>query len=233
MPPELTIDQLAEAAASALAARGVWPRNGQVASQPDRRMLRYYAGLGLLDRPVEVRGRTAVYGHRHLLQVVAVKRLQSGGWSLADIQRRLAGADDADLAALADAGWTDEAAGTPPSPARPPGPLPARTGAVKAPAPTEQAGFWRTAPAPPGAPARPAPPTGADTAAADAHAARSAHGLRPRGAVELGHGVTLVLPNARPIHDRDLAALAAAAAPLLAHLITSGLAHRAENGAQP
>jgi DNA-binding transcriptional MerR regulator len=98
----LTIDELAERAAAALAASGAEPVSARVTPLPDRRMLRYYTTLGLLDRPVEVRGRTAYYGRRHLLQVVAIKQLQAAGESLAEIQRRLAGASTAELEKLAD-----------------------------------------------------------------------------------------------------------------------------------
>ena len=56
--------------------------NGQVRDVPDRRTIRYYTTLGLLDRPAEMRGRTALYGQRHLLQLVAV---EPRAVSLADI----------------------------------------------------------------------------------------------------------------------------------------------------
>jgi DNA-binding transcriptional MerR regulator len=62
------------------------PKNGQVRAVPDERTIRYYAALGLLDRPSAMRGRTALYGRRHLAQVVAIKRMQSAGKSLAEIQ---------------------------------------------------------------------------------------------------------------------------------------------------
>lgn len=98
----LRIDELAERAAAALAAAGsAGPPSARVTPLPDRRMLRYYTTLGLLDRPVEIRGRTAYYGRRHLLQIVAIKRLQAAGASLAEIQRRLAGASTSDLEKLA------------------------------------------------------------------------------------------------------------------------------------
>src|SRR5689334_22435182 len=48
-----------------------------------------------------MRGRVALYGRRHLLQLVAVKRRQADGRSLAEIQAELAGATDATLAAIA------------------------------------------------------------------------------------------------------------------------------------
>jgi hypothetical protein len=44
-----------------------------------------------------MRGRTALYGGRHLLQLLAIKRLQSQGKSLTEIQTELTGATDAAL----------------------------------------------------------------------------------------------------------------------------------------
>ncbi|MGH9224803.1 MAG: MerR family transcriptional regulator [Acidimicrobiales bacterium] len=96
------IDELAEEAASALVATGTVPPSARVSALPDRRMLRYYTTLGLLDRPTEVRGRTAYYGRRHLLQIVAIKRLQAAGASLAEVQHRLAGVSTTDLERIAD-----------------------------------------------------------------------------------------------------------------------------------
>jgi hypothetical protein len=55
----------------------------------------------MVDRPLGMRGRTALYGSRHLLQVVAVKRRQAQGRSLAEIQAELTGATDAELLVLA------------------------------------------------------------------------------------------------------------------------------------
>lgn len=62
------------------------PKNGQVRAVPDDRTIRYYGTIGLLDKPVAMRGRTALYNRRHLAQVVAIKRLQTMGRSLAEIQ---------------------------------------------------------------------------------------------------------------------------------------------------
>ena len=111
------IDELADAAATALVAVGAVPPSARVSALPDRRMLRYYTTLGLLDRPVEIRGRTAYYGRRHLLQIVAIKRLQAAGATLADVQARLAGATTADLERIADLPATDDSV-PPPAPAR-------------------------------------------------------------------------------------------------------------------
>ena len=127
------IDELAEHAAAVLDGTGVPAASGRVTPLPDRRMLRYYTSLGLLDRP-ELHGRVAYYGRRHLLQVVAIKRLQAGGATLAQVQEALAGATTATLERIAD--------------------LPAEP----APAPARQ--FWRAAPAPAPTAVPPAPETG-------------------------------------------------------------------------
>src|SRR6516165_8067749 len=75
--------------------------NGRVTPVPDRRVIRWYATIGLVDRPLSSQGRTARYGPRHLLQIVAVKRRQAQGRALADIQAELAGATDTMLARIA------------------------------------------------------------------------------------------------------------------------------------
>src|SRR6266496_2969679 len=48
-----------------------------------------------------IRDRTALYGRRHLLQLVALKRRQAEGRTLAEIQAELAGATDEALAGVA------------------------------------------------------------------------------------------------------------------------------------
>jgi DNA-binding transcriptional MerR regulator len=94
-----TIGELAMAVEQALATTA-YPgqKSGRIRDVPDRRTIRYYATIGLLDKPAEMRGRTAYYGRRHLLQLVAIKRLQASGKSLVEIQTALAGADDSTLA---------------------------------------------------------------------------------------------------------------------------------------
>lgn len=99
----MTLDDLTREVAERIRRSGVQQGNGQVSALPDQRTLRYYTTIGLLDRPLVVRGRHAVYGPRHVLQAVAVKRLQAGGLSLGEIQTRLAGLPTPQLAELADA----------------------------------------------------------------------------------------------------------------------------------
>ena len=69
----------------------------RVRQAPDERTVRYYQTVGVLDRPLRYDGRVAVYGYRHLLQVVAVKALQGEGLSLAQVQAALAGTETSAL----------------------------------------------------------------------------------------------------------------------------------------
>jgi DNA-binding transcriptional MerR regulator len=96
-----TLDELCAEVALALAVDYEGPASGRVREVPDARTIRYYTTLGLIDRPAALRGRTALYGRRHLWQLVTVKRLQARGLSLAEVQRRLVGLTDAALRKLA------------------------------------------------------------------------------------------------------------------------------------
>lgn len=99
--PSWTLDELVGRVAAALDSPA-YPgaRNGRVRDLPDRRVVRWYTTTGLVDRPA-MQGRNAVYTTRQLLQIVAVKRLQAQGFSLADIQAELAGAGEDKLRAIA------------------------------------------------------------------------------------------------------------------------------------
>lgn len=228
-----TIAELADASAAALDALGIAARNGQVRDRPDVRTIRYYGTLGLVDRPAEMTGRTALYGDRHLLQVLAVKALQARGATLADVQRILVGASEPELRAAVGPGLPGALAAVA-------GPPPARPGRA----------FWRTPPSP----AAPAPaasltaglstapgaagpgdefpdgePSGVTAVpAGPAPVARRARladdTMRPRllVAVPLAEGASLLIEHA---DDRavDPGALRAAAAPLLTYLTDAGL----------
>src|SRR6516162_3550 len=130
--PLWTLAELCAEVAQALA-EDASQVNGRVREVPDIRTIRYYTTLGLIDRPAEMRGRTALYGRRHLLQLVAIKRLQARGLTLAELQEKLVGQPDAALARLArvpdDLDKVDSI-GAPPEPSG------------------RGADFWRTAPAP-------------------------------------------------------------------------------------
>ena len=103
--------------------------SGRVREVPDRRTIRYYITLGLLDEPTVWWARTALYGPRHLTQLVAIKRLQARGLSLAEVRARLEGLTDRQLAELAQLPPTGEALAPAPVPQAPePVPLRVLTG---------------------------------------------------------------------------------------------------------
>ncbi|MET0419156.1 MAG: MerR family transcriptional regulator, partial [Actinoplanes sp.] len=80
------MDELVQRVREALSAEYPGAPNGRVRDVPDRRAIRWYTTIGLVDKPLGMRGRTALYGPRHLQQLVAIKRLQAAGRSLAQIQ---------------------------------------------------------------------------------------------------------------------------------------------------
>jgi len=202
--PAWPLDELMRRVALAL-------RSSPGARPPDARAVRWYASIGLVDRPVGGRGRGARYGVRHLRQLVAVRRLQADGWSLADIQGRLAGADDDTLSELAALPEQVDAVAVEPVHVEPVHAEPVHAEPEAVPGPPRAASradlqFWRP---------------GSEAVVA---LERAPHELRAVGAVELAAGVVLVLPR-RP-SATELPALAAAAEPLVAALIAFGLVAR-------
>jgi DNA-binding transcriptional MerR regulator len=99
--PLWTLEQLGAKVAQALAVDYSGQANNRVRDLPNQRTIRYYTTLGLVDRAAWWRGRTALYSMRHLLQLVAIKRLQASGLSLVEIQARLVGLTDAALRSVA------------------------------------------------------------------------------------------------------------------------------------
>jgi DNA-binding transcriptional MerR regulator len=196
-----TLDELVERVRSALA-EVEYPGapNGRVREVPDRRAVRWYTTTGLVDRPAALRGRIALYGPRHLLQLVAVKRRQAEGRSLAEIQAELAGATDSTLAGIA----------------RVPDDLLTVAGDAAVTGPVRPR-FWTAAPGP-------APATLPEAAPAAVPAGPEADSVATEttlAGVPLGRGALLLLP-AHPAPD-DLPAINAAAAPLLDLLADRGL----------
>jgi DNA-binding transcriptional MerR regulator len=98
---EFPIDELVRRVGHTLVQAGVRQTNGQVSEAPTERTLRYYRTRGLLDPPAGHRGRTALYASRHVVQVLAIKRLQAAEVPLHEIQQRLVGRTDAELAEIA------------------------------------------------------------------------------------------------------------------------------------
>ncbi|MBB2912765.1 DNA-binding transcriptional MerR regulator [Streptosporangium becharense] len=220
---EWTIGELIEHASAALSS--TTRPNGRVRDVPNERLIRWYSTIGLLDPPLARRGRVALYGRRHLLQLVAVKRRQADGRTIAEIQAELTGATDRALESIADLpapttpdGADDGDGGdgivSPPGPASTtPAPAPAASPSA---AGAPRARFWAASPAVPD----PVASTGPHPAGTAPRAAPAAlvHGVR------LAPGVTLVLDGAghAPSSD-DLAEIAVASEALLKLLRDRGL----------
>jgi hypothetical protein len=222
-----TLAELCLRVEAALSVAGPGQPNGQVREIPDARTVRYYTTLGLIDRPAQLRGRTALYGPRHLLQLVAIKRLQARGLRLADVQRELVGLPDAALA---------RTAAIPPAAALPPAPeVGPRSGAIAAdapppepaasaaephiPTPRRERAFWAVEP-------RPRDPgvgegEGEVAEAEGTPREPAGEGRRDAGEPELqvlrlAAGVHLVLSGDRPVGAAGLERVRREAAPLLA-----------------
>ncbi len=121
LPDELSLRQLVQEATGLIDAMGMVPVDGRAARHPDARAVRYYIGLGLVDRPLGYRGNAALYGPRHLLQLLAIKALQARGFGLPDVQRRLLGRSDAELQSLLPPLRRPVRQPVPPTPPTPPG----------------------------------------------------------------------------------------------------------------
>ena len=128
MEPSWTLSELVAEAAARVAALPP-PKNGQVRPVPDERTFRYYGALGLVDAPLSMRGRTALYGTRHLAQLVAIKRLQGTGKTLAEIRSLWPTLDDHTLSRISgvrittkprDRFWKQASSPPPLSPSSPP-----------------------------------------------------------------------------------------------------------------
>ncbi|GAB1511829.1 MerR family transcriptional regulator [Actinophytocola sp. KF-1] len=96
-----TLEQLSERVADLLAEDYDGQQSGRVRELPNGRTIRWYTTIGLVDRPLATRGRVALYGERHAMQLAAIKKLQAQGLALAEIQEKLLGVSDAELAELA------------------------------------------------------------------------------------------------------------------------------------
>ncbi|MGH3319587.1 MAG: MerR family transcriptional regulator [Streptosporangiaceae bacterium] len=239
-----TLDEQCERVAVALAHGYPGQLSARVREVPDRRTIRWYTQIGLVDRPATMRGRTALYGPRHLCQLVAIKRMQAEGHPLATIQHELAGATDAtleriarlpaDAASAADAGLSgtphSEPAGDPTA-TRPPTPSRTRCWAPAArhdeveAAPATRAATSKS-------PKERAPASGSRPSAPVTESHLASHVALTYG-VPLDGEVTLLLGGADHVPDRDdLDAIQRAAGPLIELLRRRGLT-RPDDGRNP
>jgi DNA-binding transcriptional MerR regulator len=225
-----TIEDLCQLAVAALeAVEYEGQPTARVRGAPDKRTIRYYTTLGLLDRPTEMRGRVAYYGRRHVLQLVAIKRLQAKGLSLAQVQESLAGADTSRLArwaAVPESFW-EKHQPEPPPPLNPdellkasPPPAAAAQAETLVQVPERTRSFWRE-PAVASQPPDSQPPDVANESPS-AECPKEAPLLKPQVAalLPLADGVSLLLEHvsADQLDDRRLGELAPALELLVAQL---------------
>lgn len=94
------LDELVEAANQRLPLILPLSKGGRAKEDINARLVRYYATQRLLDEPLK-QGREARYARRHLLQLLALRRLMTLGHGTASLQKLLRSASDDELEGLA------------------------------------------------------------------------------------------------------------------------------------
>jgi DNA-binding transcriptional MerR regulator len=205
-----TIDELVASVALALSLDNPGHVNGRVRAIPDERTIRYYTTLGILRPPAAFRGRTALYGRSHLVQLAAIKRLQARGLSLSQIQVELMRLGDREVEALAGVPDTTDF----------------QTGELgenwSGPASGHAPAFWRAAPVLEEEQSRSASPRVCSEEQEERSGSSVAPGSPPVNrlagplqGLPLDDAVTLLLATDRPLYRQDIEAIRNAAAPLL------------------
>jgi DNA-binding transcriptional MerR regulator len=200
--PRWTLRQLKTLLEAALQELGVKRRNNQASDDPDVRTFRFYMDIGLLDRATVLEGRTGKFGLRHLMQLVAIRRLQSDGLTLNEIQGELLNITDeklSELARLPDVERLEAGAVTPSRTTHPT-------------TPTRDEAFWRQEPT-----------SSPDVLVSNPHPSPASWTVQ---ALALRGGITLLVPCSRSLTDDDKLAIEEAAAPLLHTLHARGLVPR-------
>jgi len=94
-----TLDDLSQLANTLLPQYLPLDRSGRTQDEVNPRLIRHYTTQGLLDPPLK-EGRGAVYNRRHLLQLLALRRLMVDGHSAQALKTLLGTQNDAELEAL-------------------------------------------------------------------------------------------------------------------------------------
>jgi len=94
---DIRLDELVEIANHLISLVVPEQPSDRVAETLNERTLRYYITEGLIDRPLGKEGTAALYGYRHLLQIVAVKLLQGSYLPIRRIREILADKSNEEL----------------------------------------------------------------------------------------------------------------------------------------
>jgi DNA-binding transcriptional MerR regulator len=94
------LPEFAQTAERVLTALNLEQERGTVTSVPDERTIRYYLAEGLIQPPEEKQGTASVFGYLHLLQLVAVKKLQAEHFPIRQIRELVGGKNEQQLESL-------------------------------------------------------------------------------------------------------------------------------------
>ncbi|HEX8708004.1 MAG TPA: MerR family transcriptional regulator [Pyrinomonadaceae bacterium] len=94
------VAELAAQAAHILSESGPAQARGTVSELPDERTVRYYLSENLVSAAAEKQGTASVFGYRHLLQLLVVKKLQSEHLPIRKIRELVEGRSERELERL-------------------------------------------------------------------------------------------------------------------------------------
>jgi DNA-binding transcriptional MerR regulator len=96
----VSVAGLAVEAAKILSGSGLAQARGTVTEVPDERTVRYYLTEGLVSPAEEKQGTASVFGYRHLLQLLVVKKLQAEHLPIRKIRDLVEGRTERELERL-------------------------------------------------------------------------------------------------------------------------------------
>lgn len=94
---DLTIEELVAASGELLAQVAPRQTRYKVTDRPDARTIRYYINQNLMDKPISYTGGRARYGGRHVLRLLAIKKLQADHLTLTKIKSLLSQRSDEEI----------------------------------------------------------------------------------------------------------------------------------------
>jgi DNA-binding transcriptional MerR regulator len=94
---DIRLDELIDTANSFIELIAPEQPSERVSERLNERALRYYMAEGIIDRPIGKSGTSSLYSNRHLLQILALKRLQSSFLPIKQIKELLADKSDDEL----------------------------------------------------------------------------------------------------------------------------------------
>jgi len=94
------LPEFAQAGEQILAEMDFEQERGTVTNLPDERTIRYYIAEGLIQAPGEKQGTASVFGYQHLLQLIAIKKLQAEHLPIRKIRELVNGKTERELESL-------------------------------------------------------------------------------------------------------------------------------------